>query len=256
MVTMSKKYEALGEFLEQQTSDEVSLSFDQITKIISRNLPKSADEYDVWWSNSPVEGRHNAVWLTRGWETTKLNRRARTVKFVRTGLSREIVKHKSVSRGRSVAAQPTTALSPAPVAASNHVLLSFQWMMLGNVVLDHAGGLQFPAVTANAGLYRIRIKLKEQSRFYVGESQSLRRRFSNYRAGHSGQKTSHRIHLLLKESLAAGAQIEVDIVTSDVTLEINGSVVAAEMSNKATRRMIEHAAIVATGGSDIELANL
>ena len=253
---MSKKYETLGEFLDRQTCDEVSLSFDRIAGILGGKLPKSADDYDAWWSNSPTEGRHNGVWLKRGWETTALNRKARTVKFVRMRSVRIAPKSTRTRQASHSSKVPSAPLSPAPVAATNHVVLSFEWMMLGDVVLDEAGGLQFPAVTADSGLYRIRIKSKAKSQFYVGESQSLRRRFYNYRAGPVGQKTSYRIHHLLKASLAAGARIEIDIVTNGVTLEINEALVAADLKNKATRRMIEHAAIVATGGSDIELANL
>ena len=122
-------------------------------------------------------------------------------------------------------------------------------------MLDVVGGLAFPAVTSSAGLYRIRIVLDGRSRFYVGESQSLHRRFGNYRAGPPGQKTSYRIHHLLKDALAQGARIAVDTVTDGVALTINGAAISPDLADKATRRMIEHAAIVATGGTDVELAN-
>lgn len=134
-------------------------------------------------------------------------------------------------------------------------MLSFEWKVLGEITLDIEGGLLFPAVTLGAGLYRIRIVLDGRSRFYVGESQSLRRRFGNYRAGPPGQKTSYRIHHLLKDALAEGAQIAVDIVIDGVALTINGAGISPNLADKATRRMIEHAAIVATGGTDVELAN-
>ena len=127
--------------------------------------------------------------------------------------------------------------------------------MLGEVAFDKNGGLQFPPVTKDAGLYRIRISLDGRSRFYIGESQSLRGRFSNYRSGPKGQQTSHRIHLLLKEVITGGARVEVDIVAGDVALAINGLPISADLNDKATRRMLEHAAIVATGGSEVELAN-
>lgn len=252
---MSTKYEPLGRFLDQQTDFEVAVSFDEIARVLSSDLPGSARNHDAWWSNSPVIGRHNEVWLSRGWETSDLNRKAGTVKFVRSSSPRQTTRREPARRQRSTVAQTSTPLVPAPVAASNQVSLSFEWMTLGEVALDENGGLQFPSAPTDAGLYRIRINLVGLSRFYVGESQSLRGRFSNYRSGSKGQQTSHRIHMLLKEALIGGARIEVDIVTNDVELQINGVPISADLNDRATRRMIEHAAIVATGGTDVELAN-
>ncbi len=252
---MSKKYEPLGKFLDGQSGLEVTVSFDEIARILNGDLPRSAGDHDAWWSNSPVVGRHNGVWLCRGWDTSNLNRKARTVKFVRSSATRHTVKPEQRKPRRSQIVPTSDSLAPASVAAANQVSLSFEWMMLGEVVLDECAGLQFPAVTTDAGLYRIRINQAGRSRFYVGESQSLRGRFSNYRSGPKGQQTSHRIHLLLKEALAGGAQVEVDIVTSDVALQINGIPILVDLNDKATRRMIEHAAIVATGGIEVEIAN-
>ena len=255
IVAMSKKYEALGEFLDQQTGKEVSLSFDRIAGILGAKLPKSADEYDVWWSNSPVDGRHNGVWLKRGWETASVNRKARTVKFVRVSSVRA-APNSARSRQSSVAPHVLSApLAPAPVAARNDIAIRFEWKALGAVTLDSASSLYFPPVAEVPGLYRLRITHKNRSEFYIGESQSLRGRFRNYRTGSKGQATSHRIHVLLKNALAAGARIEVDIVVDDIELRINGEVRSVDLTNKATRRMIEHSAIVATGGTDVEIAN-
>ena len=254
-INMGKKYEPLGRFLDEQSGCEVAISFDEIVGILRGDLPNSARVHDAWWSNSSVTGRHNEVWLSRGWETPGLNRKGGTVRFVRWGLPRQSAGRAAAPRGRSKVVQPSAPLVPAPVAASNEVSLSFEWMMLGEVALDEKGGLQFPSVTTEAGLYRIRISLAGRSRFYIGESQSLRGRFSNYRSGPKGQQTSHRIHLLLKEVIAGGARVEVDIVASDVALAINGLPISADLNDKATRRMLEHAAIVATGGTEVELAN-
>ncbi|GGN51203.1 hypothetical protein GCM10011349_23540 [Novosphingobium indicum] len=150
---------------------------------------------------------------------------------------------------------PSVPLAPAPVAARNDIAIRFEWKALGAVTLDSAGSLHFPPVAEVPGLYRLRITYKSRSEFYIGESQSLRGRFRNYRTGSKGQATSHRIHVLLKNALAADARIEVDIVVDDIELKINGKVRSVALTHKATRRMIEHSAIVATGGTDIEIAN-
>lgn len=254
---MSKTYKRLGEFLDDQTSDQVALSFDHIEQIIHRKLPKSARTYDAWWSNSPVEGRHNETWLKRGWTTCDLNRNSSTVKFIRGTLRmprqkplRAMAERRAIADGERV-----TVLKAAPTAAAHDIALAFEWKMLGNVILDANGNVAFPSVTSGAGLYRLRLDGIGRSQVYIGESVNLRRRFGNYRGPGPTQQTSLRINALLKESIAAGAVIAVDIVTEDVKLSINGVQVSVDLTDKAMRRMIEHAAIVATGGTDIEIAN-
>ena len=148
-----------------------------------------------------------------------------------------------------------TVLKAAPTAAAHDIALAFEWKILGNVILDANGNVAFPSVTSGAGLYRLRLDGVGRSQMYIGESVNLRRRFGNYRGPGPTQQTSLRINALLKESIATGAVIAVDIVTEDVKLSINGVQVSVDLTDKAMRRMIEHAAIVATGGTDIEIAN-
>lgn len=253
---MTKAYESLGEFLDDQISDHVALSFEQIEQIIHRNLPQSARTYDAWWSNSPVAGRHNEAWLKRGWATTDLNRKSRTVKFVRGTLPTTREKPLRAKAGLvSTDGVRVTVLKAAPTAAAHDIALAFEWKMLGNVNLDANGSVAFPSVTSGAGLYRLRLDGVGRSQVYIGESVNLRRRFGNYRGPGPTQQTSLRINALLKETIAAGAIIAVDIVTEGVKLTINGVQVSVDLTDKAMRRMIEHAAIVATGGTDIEIAN-
>ncbi len=254
---MSKVYQPLGDFLDDQTGDRIALSFDQIEQIIHRNLPQSARTYDAWWSNSPVAGRHNEAWLKRGWATADLNRKSSTVKFVRGTLPTTREKPLRAKAGRRVSAdgELVTVLKAAPTAAAHDIALAFEWKMLGNVNLDANGSVAFPSVTRGAGLYRLRLDGVGRSQVYIGESVNLRRRFGNYRGPGPTQQTSLRINALLKETIAAGATIAVDIVTEGVKLTINGVQVSVDLTDKAMRRMIEHAAIVATGGTDIEIAN-
>ena len=254
---MGKTYQPLGEFLDKQTSDHVTLSFVQIERIIHRKLPASANTYDAWWSNSPVEGRHNETWLKRGWTTCDLNRKSSSVKFIRGTLPtprekplRAKAERRAITDGNKVA-----KLKAAPTAAAHDIVLAFEWQMLGNVILDANGSVVFPSITSGAGLYRLRLDGVGRSQVYIGESVNLRRRFGNYRGPGPTQQTSLRINALLKESIATGAVIAVDIVTEGVKLAINGIQVPVDLTDKAMRRMIEHAAIVATGGTDIEIAN-
>lgn len=143
----------LRDYLDAQTDNEIGLSFVQVEEILRGRLPESASVYDAWWSNSPVAGRHNDVWLSCGWETVGLNREAETVRFVRSPSPRTI-RANPKPRGPTPIQPSSPSLETAPVAASNDVTLSFEWKVLGEIMLDMECGLVFPAVTLGAGLYR------------------------------------------------------------------------------------------------------
>lgn len=175
-----QKIRSMGDYLDAQSDNEIGLSFERVEKILRVRLPKSASIYDAWWSNSPVAGRHNDDWLSRGWETAGLDRKAGTVRFVRSP-SLRTTRANLKPRTPTAPLPSSSSLETAPVAASNNVTLFLEWKGLGEIILDMEGGLVFPAVILGTGLYRIRIVLDGRSRFYVGESQSLRRRFGNYR---------------------------------------------------------------------------
>lgn len=249
---MGKKYAALGEFLGSTIEDEVTLSFGQIEQIVQAALPGSASAHEAWWSNSPVAGRHNNAWLSRGWETTELNCKARTVRFRRVSVSASTLPR----RGSSPVSSVVPVLpDPLGAAARYEIVLKFEWRALGSVDLDAGGRLRFPHCEDGPGLYRIRMTGSVRPLVYFGQSQSLNGRFGNYRAGSRGQPTSHRIHGLLKAALASGGRVDVDVATAGVTLEMGGVSVAVDLSHKASRCMVENAAIVVAGGEDIEIAN-
>jgi hypothetical protein len=251
MPAMGRKYDALGVFLAAQTRDRVHLSFDQIERIIGSSLPPSAGKHAVWWSNSRVTGRYNEVWLDRGWETTDLNMRARTVGFVRVGLPRRSLRAAKPEDVPSASPAPPPSPSPAqpavgtpPGAAKHDISMSFEWLTLGQVKLDEGMRLAFPSVAAEPGLYRMRISSDPGVLVYIGESDNLRRRFGNYRNPGPTQQTSLRINQLLREKLAA-----------DISMTVNGAEASPNLRDRAVRRMVENAALVASGGTDVELAN-
>jgi hypothetical protein len=74
------KYEPLAQFLERQRSTSVKLSFDRIEQMLGFRLPKSAYEYEAWWSNNET-GHSHARWLRAGWRTTNVDLAGRSVVF-------------------------------------------------------------------------------------------------------------------------------------------------------------------------------
>lgn len=76
------KYEPLGQFLRRQKSDEVTLSFDQIEKILGFDLPPSQGSY-AWWSNNPDNNVMTKVWLEAGWRVKHIRLKDREIVFSR-----------------------------------------------------------------------------------------------------------------------------------------------------------------------------
>jgi hypothetical protein len=254
---MSRKYAMLTTHLEQQIVDEISLSFTSIEKIVGFSLPRSAREHGVWWSNSRSSGRHNEAWLNIGWEAVALDLKAQTMAFRRSGERGPNQRPpRAVSRRRALnSAFDASMLTDTDLAADCAVRLQLHWRRLGEVMLDRDQKLVFPDAPVTAGLYRLIVGIGNRTMVYVGEAVNLKRRFGNYRLPGKTQQTSLRINALLVEALSADGKIAVDIAYQNIGLSVDGTPIEADLSNKAVRRMIEHAAIVAHGGIDVEMMN-
>ncbi len=133
-----------------------------------------------------------------------------------------------------------------------------EWQPLGKLTATNGGRLTFPSVHAVPAIYRFRIRdTKGIERSYVGEAVNLKRRFGNYRNPGSTQQTSLRIHGILKEALAAGAEISVSAVFEDrAWIHRNSGAGRVDFHSKAVRCVFENAAIVDGAGSEIESLNL
>ena len=64
------KYYLLGKYLERQSVPEITLTFQEIEKIIGEPLPPSAYKYPAWWAN----GGHIQAdsWLNVGFKVREL----------------------------------------------------------------------------------------------------------------------------------------------------------------------------------------
>lgn len=77
------KYEPLTEFLKDASQNEVRMSFDEIEKIIGRQLPSSARRHRAWWSNNPENSVMTKAWLDAGWKSEQVDMEARKLVFRR-----------------------------------------------------------------------------------------------------------------------------------------------------------------------------
>ena len=79
------KYEPLGQFLRQQRTAEVSMTFREIEKITGVKLPPKAQHHRAWWSNNPDNNVMTKVWLAAGFESAKVDMEGRKLVFRRVG---------------------------------------------------------------------------------------------------------------------------------------------------------------------------
>ncbi len=82
------KYDPLYEYLNQipPSTGEIELTFDEIEKVLSFTLPKSAYNYRVWWANptSPKQHPYAQSWLLAGWIVDTVNLKSKWVRFKRS----------------------------------------------------------------------------------------------------------------------------------------------------------------------------
>ena len=85
---MSGKYTPLEHYLRDlpETQREVTMSFEQIERILNDKLPSSAYEDRRWWDHE-TEGNHvtKRSWSSAGWKVESLDLNAKWVKVVRVG---------------------------------------------------------------------------------------------------------------------------------------------------------------------------
>jgi hypothetical protein len=78
------KYEALGQFLRQQRTSEIPMTFAEIERVTETRLPPSARKHRPWWSNNPKNSVMTKVWLEAGFRTEQVDMERGRLVFRRT----------------------------------------------------------------------------------------------------------------------------------------------------------------------------
>ena len=81
------EYDAFGDFLENTAGHlgDITLSFDQIGRILARPLPAAAYKYRPWWGNERLPTSHVQAesWQRAGFVVDKVNMKKEWVRFRR-----------------------------------------------------------------------------------------------------------------------------------------------------------------------------
>ncbi len=84
---MAGKYTPLEHYLRYipEAQKEVTLSFEQIERILNDKLPASAYEHQAWWANEkhPHQSEKQAI-MNAGWKVDAVNFIEKLVRFIRT----------------------------------------------------------------------------------------------------------------------------------------------------------------------------
>ena len=78
------KYDALGEYLREQSFAEIPMTFAEIEGITGHRLPPKAQHHRAWWSNNPSNNVMTKVWLAAGYQTEQVDMAGRKLVFRRT----------------------------------------------------------------------------------------------------------------------------------------------------------------------------
>lgn len=131
------------------------------------------------------------------------------------------------------------------------VTVDFSWHEIGRVTVE-GGRLRFPAAPEDPGIYRFDLG----DRFYVGETDRLRRRFQHYRTPGSSQPTNLRLNTVMLPLLAIGRTIGVSTVTR-AWVEVDGRTPSMlDLRHKAARLLVESAALTAARIAGERVENL
>lgn len=83
------EYEALKNYLESipYYHKEAAFSFEELEKMLGRELPPSARKYRPWWENeySSESHSHAQAWMQAGWKVDAVSMEEGWVRFVRAG---------------------------------------------------------------------------------------------------------------------------------------------------------------------------
>lgn len=244
---MTSKYQPLRDHLQlvAGSTGRLSMTLDDVGRLVG-GLPPSASTHREWWANSPrSQGR---AWIDAGYRVAAVDLHGQRVEF-----RRHVAEPVSAVRVDHLAAETW------PVAETVSICVEFEWRAAGRVQLDAGGKPSFPDLPAVPGVYRLTLLTRDPAgrpRTYIGESDNLRRRLSgNYRNPGSSQQTSLRVNALLRQHLAAGGPVTVDVAVQVSAAVGTGEREPIDLGRKANRLLAENAALAvlrAAGASDVE----
>ncbi|MGO8976324.1 MAG: hypothetical protein ACLQNV_22725 [Steroidobacteraceae bacterium] len=133
--------------------------------------------------------------------------------------------------------------------------IKFEWSALARVGLDPQGKLAFPRAPSQPGLYRFEFDGAKGRQEYIGETDTLDRRFQHYRTPGPSQSTNIRLNALMREVINSNGTVGVSIIVDGASVTMDGRTRSPRMQSKLDRVLLEHAAIYAAREAGISVVN-
>lgn len=130
------------------------------------------------------------------------------------------------------------------------VAVEFSWREIEAITVE-GGKLRFPVVPEAPDIYRFDLG----DRVYIGEADRLRRRFQHYRTPGPSQATNLRLNAVMLPLLGAGGAVTVCTVT-EAQVDIDGARAPLDLTRKASRLLVESAALTAARVAGEPVENL
>ena len=251
------KYVALKNHLMGLDVSHWRASFKEIEQVLGCPLPTSARRYQAWWANNENKGRHCEAWLAADWFTSDLDLAGEKVTFSRQSKGRD----KKLPEGIKVLGRPPRKVKKIQETHATTMLpeqnfsLAYNWHKIGFLSTE-GDKLIFPKVPPKPGLYQFILKGAGRRRNYIGETSNISRRLHNYRSPGPSQVTNLRLNRILTDHLLHGGNVEVQIIVDNPKIARSEMATEAPLSQKVVRRLLENAAILAQGATDIDSLNL
>jgi hypothetical protein len=135
------------------------------------------------------------------------------------------------------------------------ITIIFEWIALGRVALDSQGKLAFPRAPSRPGLYRFEFEGPKGRQEYIGETDTLDRRFQHYRTPGPSQSTNIRINALMREVINSNGAVVVSIVVDGARITMGTRTKPPRLQNKSDRVLLEQAAIYVARQVGISIVN-
>ena len=239
---MARRYEALTAFLSDRPDPVVEMTFAELDRLVG-GLPDSARKYPAWWTNSRSSQPHAKFWL---------DAKRRATPDFNAGRVRFVTGAESAPNPRPVAAGGQKAMLN-PTGETVEVGVQFVWLDAGVVALDVSGKLGFYRLPSRPGIYRFTLTDGDSGSLsiYIGESDNLARRMSNYRNPGPKQLTNERLQARILETLAGGGKVSVS-----VALEAAVDGATLDFTARPARLLAENAALIRAGQQGHHAENL
>lgn len=241
---MTGKYAPLADHLAALAaagSHSAEFDFAEVAGLVG-GLPDSAYRNRQWWANSSLVQAQ--AWREADWHVDYVSFDRQRVRFTRGKVGGTYQE-----RGRRPAAETAAAVLVTETdSAELDVCVHMTWLRAGHVTLDASADLVFPELPRSPGIYRLTFADapgQDLPHVYVGESEDVRKRASQYRRPGPTQQTSQRIHAELVEHLRRGGSVTMAVAT-EAAIHARGESSTLPLGRKTARVLAEHAALALT----------